>query len=252
MKIAVITGASSGLGREFVKQIAEKYRTLDEIWVLARRKERLEQLQEEIKSVKIRPVCCDIIEQSELLIYRNLLRKYEPFIRLLVNAAGYGKIGHFDEISEADNAGMCDLNCTALTRVTAISLPYMNNGRANIINLASSAGFMPQPSFAVYAATKAYVLHLSTALNRELESRGIVVTAVCPGPVDTEFFDVAETYHDTNFYKKILRSKPEKVVALALKDAYHASHISVYGIIMKGFRFLSKLLPHNFMVKFLQ
>lgn len=252
MKIAVITGASSGLGREFVKQIAEKHRTLDEIWVIARRKERLEQQKEDITNVKIRPICCDITEQSELLVYRSLLQKYEPFIRVLVNAAGYGKIGHFDEISEQDNTGMCDLNCTALTRMISISLPYMDNGRANIINLASSAGFMPQPSFAVYAATKAYVLHLSTALNRELASRGIVVTAVCPGPVDTEFFEVAETYHETNFYKKILRAKPQKVVALALKDAYHASHISVYGILMKGFRILSKLLPHNFMVKFLQ
>lgn len=252
MKIAVVTGASSGLGKEFVKQISEKYKTIDEIWVLARRVERLVQLSEEINNIKIRPIGCDITNSSELLVYRNMLREYNPSIRILVNAAGYGKIGHFDEIPETESVGMCDLNCAALTRMTMISLPYMQKGKANIINMASAAAFMPQPSFAVYAASKSYVLSFSVALARELKNRGIAVTAVCPGPVATEFFDVAEAYHKSAFYKKLLRAKPERVVALALRDAYHRKNVSVYGITMKMFHVISKLLPHSFMVKFLK
>ena len=227
MKIAVVTGASSGLGKEFVKQISEKYKTIDEIWVLARRVERLVQLSEEINNIKIRPIGCDITNSSELLVYRNMLREYNPSIRILVN-------------------------CAALTRMTMISLPYMQKGKANIINIASAAAFMPQPSFAVYAASKSYVLSFSVALARELKNRGIAVTAVCPGPVATEFFDVAEAYHKSAFYKKLLRAKPERVVALALRDAYHRKNVSVYGITMKMFHVISKLLPHSFMVKFLK
>lgn len=252
MKIAVVTGASSGLGREFVKQISEKYKTIDEIWVIARRAERLAQLSQDIKNVTIRPIVCDITNSSELLVYRNMLQKYAPSVRILVNAAGYGKLGHVDELPETESVGMCDLNCAALTRMTIISMPYMQNGKANIINIASAAAFMPQPSFAVYAATKSYVLSFSTALGRELKGKGIAVTAVCPGPVATEFFDVAETYHKSAFYKRMLRAKPERVVALALRDAYHGANISVYGVTMKLFHVLSKLLPHGFMVKFMK
>lgn len=252
MVIAVVTGASSGIGREFVRQISEKYKTIDEIWVIARRTERLEVLKNEIDNVVIRAITCDITDSTQLTHYRNLLDKHKPSIRLLVNAAGYGMIGRFAELSEKDNIGMCDLNCTALTRMISISLPYMSVNHANIINMASSAAFAPQPSFAVYAATKSYVLSLSTALNKELRGKGITVTAVCPGPVDTEFFDIAETHNSVKLYKKMFKTNASKVVSLALRDAYHASHISVYGVSMKAFRIISKILPHNFIIKFIK
>ncbi|MCM1272166.1 MAG: SDR family NAD(P)-dependent oxidoreductase [Clostridium sp.] len=251
MNIAVVTGASSGLGREFVKQISEKYKTIDEIWVLARRTERLTALKNNIKSVTIQPITCDITDQEQLAEYKKLLELKKPSIRVLVNAAGYGMIGHFEDISEKDNCGMCDINVTGLTEITHISLPYMREGRANIINLASSAAFAPQPSFAVYAATKAYVKSFSTALGRELAYRGICVTAVCPGPVKTEFFEVAEKYTQTKLFKKMFKAAPKKVVAKALRDAYHNSHFSVYGITMKLYRIAAKIFPSTFIVKFL-
>ena len=252
MKIAVVTGASSGIGKEFVKQIANRYRTLDEIWVLARRTERLLELAEEIKSVKIRCFSCDLTDKRRFVKYKNALKKYNPSIRILVNAAGYGIIGTFRELKEEDNVGMVELNCTALTRMIDISLPYMSKKQANIINMASSAAFLPQPSFAVYAASKSYVLSLSQALNQELKKRRITVTAVCPGPVDTEFFDIAEVYNSVKVYKKLFRANACDVVSLALKDAYHKKAVSVYGFSMKGFRLLTKLLPHGFMVKFIK
>ena len=251
MKIAVVTGASSGMGREFVKQISMKYRTIEEIWIISRRVSRLEQLKEEITNVNIRVIPCDVTKEEDIETYKKLLEEHKPSIRLLVNSAGFGMIGHFGDVPEKETVGMCDLNCTALTRFTYISLPYMIDGCSNIINFASAAAFLPQPSFAVYAATKSYVLSLSIALNKELLGRGIAVTAVCPGPVETEFFDVAERYHEVKMYKKMFRAKASKVVELALIDAYHQKPVSVYGLSMNGLRLLTNVFPPEFLVKFI-
>lgn len=254
MNIAVITGASSGLGREFTKQISEKYKSIDEFWIMARRMDKLEELAGELNSngKKVRILCGDVTDKSSLSMYEDMLKKYNPFVRILVNAAGYGKIGHFDELPESENIGMCELNCTALTKMTYITIPYMKGKHADIINMASAAAFMPQPSFAVYAATKSYVLSLSYAIDREMKKDGISVTAVCPGPVSTDFFDIAETYHQSAFYKRMLRANPKRVVEKALRDTYHDSLVSVYGFSMKLFHVASKILPHGFMVKFLK
>ena len=251
MRIAIVTGASSGLGQEFVRQIAVKYRTIDEIWVIARRTERLVKLQEELTGHKLRIFTADLTNDEDVEEIKQALEEEKPKIRILVNAAGYGMIGRFEELAE-DNIGMLDINCVALTRMLNIALPYMANGSGNIINIASSAAFLPQPSFAVYAATKSYVLSLSRALNRELAPRGITVTAVCPGPVKTEFFDIAETYNHVKLYKKIFKAKPEKVVAEALSDAFYEKTVSVYGLSMKAFRVLCKLLPKDLIIRFIK
>ena len=189
MKIAVVTGASSGLGREFAKQIAARYSRFDEIWL-------------------------DLSSIDELSQFKGLLEENAPDIKLLVNCAGYGRSGSFEELDCDEQLGMVDVNCRALTAVTKLCLPYISQN-SRIIELASAAGFMPQPDFAVYAATKAYVLSFSKALNKELKSRKITVTAVCPGPVDTEFFDIAGK--DVKFLKRMVMAKPEKVVEQAIK-----------------------------------
>lgn len=251
MNIALITGASSGIGKEFALQIAKKYNTIDEIWVIARREDKLYELKESIDNVKVRPIPMDITKDDELSYLTGLLSANKPSIRILVNGAGYGIIGKFGEIGE-DNVGMCELNCVSLTKILNICLPYMNKKKSNILNIASSAAFTPQPSFAVYAATKSYVLSLSTAMGKELSDTGIKVTAVCPGPVDTEFFDKAEIHHNVKLYKKMLRAKADKVVELALKDAYRGKHVSVYGTGIKAFRVIAKLLPHSLIVKFIK
>lgn len=250
MNIAVVTGASSGLGAEFVRQISKKFKTIEEIWVIARREDRLNELAKEIENIVVRPIVCDVSDINQLELYRNMLKEQKPSIRVLVNAAGYGMLGHFEDISEEDNCGMCDVNMTALTRITYISIPYMSENKSNIINIASSAAFGPQASFAVYGATKAYVRNFSIALRRELRYKGIAVTAVCPGPVNTEFFDVAEKYTSIKLIKKLFRAEPEDVVNLALIDAYHNKHTSVYGVLMKMYRVVSKILPFGISVKF--
>ena len=253
-KVAIITGASSGIGREFALQIAQRYRTIDEIWLIARRKDRLAEVKTEINAVSgklVRILALDLTDETDIKFYRNLLERQAPSIRVLVNAAGYGIAGYFENMTVDDVTGMLNLNCRALAAITHISLPYMS-GPSNIINLASSAAFLPQPSFAIYAASKSMVLSFSRALNRELEEKGITVTAVCPGPVKTEFFDVAQKYTKSKPYKMILRADPVKVVKKALFDAYYMSDISVYSPLMKAFRLVSKYLPHSLLIRFMK
>lgn len=247
MKAAVVTGASSGLGMEFVRQISAKYGKLDEIWIIARREERLEALRDEIK-IPARIFVMDLTDSEDIQAFKEKLAELTPDIKLLVNCAGFGKIGRFDELDLDGQCGMIDLNCKALTLFTGICLPFISN-HSRIINVASAAAFAPQPYFNVYAATKAYVLSYSRALHAELKDRKITVTAVCPGPVDTEFFDVAGDSQGQSF-KKNLRANPQKVVALAIKDAAMGNDISVYGMAMKSARVASKVVPNGLIMNF--
>ncbi len=249
MKAAIITGASSGMGREFIKLIDRKLTCIDEVWVIARRKERLEQLKERIE-IPLVLMEMDLTDKEQRLRLREILKEKQPQVKMLVNCSGYGKIGLYEDIPEEDISGMIELNCLALTSVTYEVLPYMTK-KSRIINLASSAAFLPQPKFAVYAATKSYVLSFSRALHEEVKKNGIFVTAVCPGPVRTEFFDIAQMTGEVAFYKKIMMANPAKVVEQALRDSLKGKTVSVYGGMMKAFRILCKVLPHEWLMKFI-
>ncbi|CDD66060.1 oxidoreductase short-chain dehydrogenase/reductase family [Firmicutes bacterium CAG:882] len=246
MKIAVVTGASSGLGREFARQISARYSKFDEIWLIARRTERLEEVADEIKLTS-RVISLDLSSKDELMALKELLEENAPDIKLLVNCAGYGKSGSFDELGYDEQLGMIDINCRALTAVTKLCLPYISSN-SRIIELASAAAFMPQPDFAVYAATKSYVLSFSKAINKELKPKKITVTAVCPGPVDTEFFDIAGK--NVKLLKRMVMAKPENVVEQAIKDAALGNELSIYGRTMKLAHVAGRFLPHRLLMKF--
>ena len=173
---------------------------------------------------------------------KNLIAKAQEYgdISMLVNAAGFGKMGKFEDIPLADQLSMVDLNCRGLTKMTGICLPYLSRGR-RILNVASAAAFSPQPGFAVYAAGKAYVYRFSTALRTELVSRGIMVTAVCPGPVDTEFFQVSGELPGA--FKSGFRKTAPEVVKTALRDAVRGRAVSVCGGSMKAARLGAKMVP---------
>lgn len=238
------------MGRESAIQLWEQFGGLNEIWAVGRRKDRLEQLKDSI-GIPVRTFALDLTKEQDREILKTALEQARPQVKFLVNAAGFGKIGRTDGLSVSDQTGMSDLNCTALTAVTATVLPFMPQN-SRIIQYASSAAFLPQPGFAVYAATKAYVLSYSRALNRELESRGISVTAVCPGPVKTEFFDIAQTTGEIPLYKQFVMAKPDRVVKKAIRDSVAKRELSVYGWAMKAFYMLTKLLPHRFILDIMQ
>ena len=249
MNIAIVTGASSGMGAECVKETLRSYKRLDEIWVIARRSDRLNCLTDLSDTVCIRPIAMDITNDGHMDAFIECLKEVRPQIRMLVNAAGMGVIGRFDDEGFKDELNMVDLNCRALTALTKVCLPYMRRN-SRIINFASAAAFLPQPEFAVYAATKSYVLSFSRALNRELKSRGIYVTCVCPGPVATEFFITAEKHHSMPSYKKLALVRPEAVVEEAFYDSLHKKSVSVYSLPMKALRFFTKVLPHGLFLYF--
>ena len=250
MKIAVVTGASSGMGREFVRQLADRFNGIDEIWVIARRRDRLKELVSTVP-VHLRLFAVDLTDQKELMEFQYALEEENPDVKWLINSAGFGKIGPVGSINLADEAGMVDLNCKALCVVTHMVLPYLS-GNSRIIQLASSASFLPQPDFAIYAATKSFVLSYSRALNEELKPRGIYVTAVCPGPVKTEFFDIAETTGEIPVYKRIVMADPRRVVKKAIRDSMMGRTVSVYGISMKAFHLLCKIMPRGMILRIMK
>ncbi|HIT65277.1 MAG TPA: SDR family NAD(P)-dependent oxidoreductase [Candidatus Ventrimonas merdavium] len=247
MKIVIVTGASSGMGREAAIQLADRFSGIGEIWAVARRAKRLEELKEQVP-VPVRVFPLDLSLEADRNVLAQALKEEQPEVRMLVNAAGYGKIGAAGDIPLEEETGMVRLNCEALCAVTHMVLPYMPKN-SRVIQLASSAAFMPQPGFAVYAATKAFVLSYSRALNAELKKRGILVTAVCPGPVKTEFFDVAETTGKMPFYKELTMARAENVVRKALRDSMMGKEVSIYGLPMNAFFVLTKILPHRLLIQ---
>lgn len=243
MKTAIITGASSGLGRETAIQIADRFAGIQEIWLIARRKDRLELLSAELP-VPVRVFVLDLCKKEELEQLEDALKTSRPEVKFLVNAAGYGKIGPVGGVSLEAETGMVALNCEALCAVTHLVLPYMTR-ESRIMQFASGAAFSPQPGFAVYAATKAFVLSYSRALGAELKHRRIAVTAVCPGPVRTEFHQIAESTGHVPIYKRLAMADPRKVVKLAIRDSMMGKPLSIYGLPMKAFHLAGKLLPHQ-------
>lgn len=246
-KIAVVTGASSGMGRECVIQLADRFAGLSEIWVVARRKERLSELSGQVP-VSVRMFPADLTEPDALRALKEALEQENPDVKWLVNAAGFGYIGKVENLSMTQSLDMVTVNCRALAEMTQTVLPYMSDN-SRILQFASAAAFMPQPGFAVYAATKSFVLSYSRALQAELSGRNIAVTSVCPGPVKTEFFDLAEQTGKIALYKRLVMANPRKVVSCAIRDCMMGKSVSVYGIVMKGFFLLAKLVPHSVLLK---
>lgn len=247
MRIAIVTGASSGMGREFVKQVSKKEK-FDEIWVIARRKEALESLKKEVKA-KIRPITLDLQNPESFETYKKLLAEEKPEVALLANIAGYGKFGKYDEISLDDCLGMIDLNCKALVAMSQLTIPYMKRG-SKILQLDSLSAFQPVPYLNVYGSSKSFVLSYSRALNRELKTKGIRVMSVNPGWVRTEFFDHAtKSSNDAITYFNVMYDAKD-VIKTAIRDLYHTKKdVSIHGFQIKAQVLLVKLLPHKIVME---
>jgi len=153
MKVAIITGASSGLGYEYVKAVIERYPDINEYWLIARRAERLQAIAAEYSDKKIVPICLDLTKDGSFAEFEALLKEKEPEVRLLINNAGFGKLGRLADMPYGDQIRMVDLNNRALTGITNISLPYMKKG-SYVLNVCSIAAFAPNPRMTVYCSTK--------------------------------------------------------------------------------------------------
>ncbi len=247
MNIAVITGASSGLGYEYAKAVLAA-REFDEIWVLARREDRLAELKKELGD-KIVPVVADITDTLALNRYVDLLKEKNADVKLLINNAGFGKLGNFDELTLEHNAAMVRLNCEALTAMTAATLPFMSDD-GEIINTCSIASFAPNTRMAVYSSTKAYVMSLSRALRIELKPRKINVLAVCPGPMDTEFLTVANIPKGASrTFDTLPRDKAPVVAQKSLKASKKGRAVYACHPFFKFYRVIAKILPKAVVMK---
>ncbi len=245
MNIAIVTGASSGMGREFVLQLSQ-YVQVDEIWAIARREDALKALK---ASVPVRPVVLDLCENASFEAYATLLESEKPNVKLLVNAAGFGKFGAFDKVSIEDDCRMIDLNCKALVAMTRLTMPYMTAG-SHVLQLASNSSWQPVPYITTYGATKAMVLSYSRAMNRELKSRGIRMMSMNPGWVKTEFFNHALQSNaggEVQYYDRLYEA--DEVVATGLHDLYKTKKdFSIHGFPLRFQVRLVKLLPHSFVM----
>lgn len=241
MSTAIVTGASSGMGRDFVLALDRDY-SFDEIWVIARRKERLEELGKKTKS-KIVPIALDLSSKESASVIEAMLHEKNVKVGALVNAAGYGVFKAFGESDREEMEGIVELNDRALVSITSAVLPFMEKG-SFIINLGSNSSHQPVPYMAVYAASKAFVLSFSLALGEELKKRGIHVLCVCPGWIKTEFFDRAVRDNTTIvYYDRYYESSD--VVERALKDLKKGRKTSILGFPVRMQVRLVKLLPKS-------
>ncbi len=248
MKIAVITGASSGLGKEYALAVNKLRPDIDEIWLLARRKDKLEEVAKLVGN-KCKVVVCDITDKESLSNYINLLKQENATVDLLINNAGFGKLGMFYDISTDDNAGMVRLNCESLTVMTSVTLPFMNEN-SEIINTCSIASFAPNTRMAVYSSTKAYVMSFSRALRSELKTKKINVLAVCPGPMDTEFLSLAGIDKGTSkTFDTLPRDNPQKMAENSLKASRKKKAVFADHIFYKFYRVVAKILPVSIVMK---
>lgn len=243
MSIAIITGASSGIGAEFARQL-KAMAGVEEFWFVARRTEKMEALRDEL-GVKAKIITADLSVTEGIDTVREALAKEKPSVRFLVNAAGFGNFGAFDQIPENDIVKMIDLNDKALVLITHMTIPYMERG-GRIIELGSGSCFTPLPNFNIYASSKIFVLHYTKALNYEIKKYGLRATCFCPGWVETEFLGKATSRNTVTMPKQ---TKPllkcSDVVKRCVKASIKGKTMCVTNWYTKLQHLLFKTIPDN-------
>jgi short-subunit dehydrogenase len=246
--IAIITGASSGIGKEFFLSLNERKEGLDEIWVIARSADKLEALRTET-DVPLRVIPLDLSSATATKELEQVLEAEKPSIQYLICASGFGRFNAIEDDSAEVLENMVDLNCRSIVGTTRAAFPYMAKGGTMIL-IASVAALQPIPYIATYGATKAFVLSYGRALNKELrKARGARCLCVCPFWTKTAFFDRAITKTDVRqepvvkYYAAMY--EPEKIVRRALRDVARGKDVSQYGFIARTQAILCKILPHS-------
>lgn len=241
--LALVTGASSGIGREFARELAARGADLI---LVARDEARLNELAEDLRAAhgcKAEVLRADLCDEQQLAAVENRLRE-DKEIDFLVNNAGYGLSGHFADLDVAASQGQIDLNVTALVRLAHAALPSMRAARrGGIINVASTAAFTPGPMMVVYSATKAFVLAFTEGLAAEVRADGITVTTVCPGFTRTEFQERGN--YKTGAIPSMAWQSPAEVVAESLSGYSRGRVVTVSGVQNRLLVGLLRLLPRS-------
>ncbi len=243
-RIAIVTGASGGLGREFVRQLLDDH-SLDEIWAVARHLDKLQELIS-LDESRIKIFSADMGVPQEIQKFAENFSSVN--IAYLINNAGYAKFCSYEDLDVATSLDMIAVNCGGVVALGLYAIDHMERG-SHIINIASQASFQPLPYQNIYSSTKAFVRHYSRALNVELKEKGILVTAVCPGWIQTHLYDralIGATKATRRFCGMVT---PDKVAARALKDAAKGRDMSVYSFYTKFSHLVAKVLPQKWMMK---
>ena len=248
--IAIVTGASSGIGKEFFLSLKDNASPLDEIWVIARNESKLNELQT-LTDTPLKVFALDLskTESSDTLV--AALKEEQPNVRYLICASGFGRFCGVQDDDPKILQNMVDLNCRSIVGVTTAVAPYMQKGGLMLL-IASVAAFQPIPYIATYAATKAFVLSYGRALNVELKkTRGARCVCVCPFWTKTTFFDRAIDKGENTVVKKyVVMYEPKQIVKRAWKDVKKKNRdVSVCGATARGQKLLVKLLPHKLVMR---
>lgn len=241
-RIAIITGATGGVGKEFVKQILNE--NIDEVWAIGRDKNKLEDLATMYES-KVVPISLDLTKMNSLYQIEEMLKQEVPEIVYLINNAGLAKMGKYNDFSMEEIDKTVNLNCKAPVILSKLCIPYMKKG-SKILNISSASSFQPNPYINLYAASKVFERSYSRALNVELEGTGITVTAVCPSWVDTELL-----LKDINGKKVKFPGivTANQVVKKAIKDAKRGKDMSICSLYVKCQHINVKLMPQKLVMK---
>ncbi len=244
--IAIVTGASSGLGNAFVNELI-KDNELEEIWIIARSKDKLEKISEFNKDI-IKPIPLDLCKKESFIKLEEILEEEKPNIKILVCNAGIGSTGQFETMSLENQQDVIDLNIKAYLSINHICLKYMKE-KSFIIETCSIAAFVPNINMTVYSASKAFVLSFSRSLRGELKNRKINVLALCPGIMDTNLSLVKDNKENKTILNKLPKLDVNKVAKKSLKMAKKGKDVYTPSFFYKFFRFLSKIIPHKLLMK---
>lgn len=246
---AVITGASSGIGRAYVDAVIEKYPELEEIWLIARRKERLERIAGQYPQKRFVVLGLDLSQTNSYEVLRDALREHKPAIRVLISNSGVGDGGPFRDADLSRQLNIIDVNVKGAIAVTQLCLQYMTRGGI-IIETCSVSAFAPTPYGTVYSASKECLLHFSKGLREELKPLGINICALCPGNMDTEMNPQEANGKRASVAAKLPFLDVKKVAATSLVKAQKGRAVYTPGLLYKGYRLLAKVVPHNLIMRF--
>ena len=249
-RIAIVTGASSGIGKEFFLSLREKQAEIDEVWVIARNGDKLMALTE-LSPFPLKIFPLDLSLPDSVKSIEQALLKEKPSVQYVICASGFGRFCAVESDNAETLQNMVDLNCRSIVGLTHATIPYLAKGGA-VILIASMAAFQPIPYIATYGATKAFVLSYGRALDKELrKTKGARCLCVCPFWTKTAFFERAIAKEKDNVVKKYtVMYEPQQIVKRAWKDLKRKNRdVSVYGVIARGQKRLVKLLPHKWIMR---